>query len=129
MHDLKLTLKSCVRITKDEGASKKHPKNQNPPKPMKQTNKPQQHKQTRKKPKKLRRSQVEGLKSIDSSFTCQNEKVVSNGLSECDFLQTHPLYFYGLTEVTVISLFLLVAILIYFQFFMTFPPSFVLNTH
>lgn len=91
MQDLTLTLKSCVRITKDKGASKKHPKNQNPPKPMKQTNKqtpPKKKKKQEKKPPQPRRSQVR--QSADSNITCQNKKVMSNGLSECDFLQTHP---------------------------------------
>lgn len=52
MQDLTLTLKSCVRITKDKGASKKHPKNQNPPKPMKQTNKQTLPKKKKKQEKK-----------------------------------------------------------------------------
>lgn len=75
--------------------AKKDSKNQNPPKPMKKTNKQTNHiKKINKREKnpnlitKLRRSQVR--QSVDSSITCQNEKVVSNGHLVCDFLQTHP---------------------------------------
>lgn len=95
VQDLKSALKSCVRITKDKSTSKKNPS----------------------------RSQVR--QSVDSSTTCQNEiSSMSNGHTECDFLQTYPLYFYGLAAGTIVSLFLLVAIWLYFQFFITWPDLF-----
>lgn len=88
-----LTLKSCVRIKKDKGTNKK--KRPHKPKPTKthETNKQTtNHNKTRKgktnKPTQAKRSQVR--QSVDSCITCQNEKVVSNGLSACDFLQKHP---------------------------------------
>lgn len=60
----------------------------------------------------LNKSQLR--QSVDSSTACQNDIrcSVSKGLPECDFLQTYPLYFYGLGSETIVSLFLLVTILL-----------------
>lgn len=48
MQDLKLTLKSCVRITKDKNVRKKTPQKSKPIKQKKNPNKPRQNKQTNK---------------------------------------------------------------------------------
>lgn len=90
MQDLKLTLKSCVRITKDKNVRKKTSQKSKPIKQKKtQTNHDKTNKQGGKNTNpQSRRAQVR--QSVDSSITCQNEKVRSNGLSECDFLQIYP---------------------------------------
>lgn len=62
MQDLKLTLQSCVRIKKDKSVSKKHPQNQNPPKPIKQKNPQTNHNKTNKQGRKETTHNPGGLK-------------------------------------------------------------------
>lgn len=72
--------------------------------------------------------------SVVSRTACQNEVScsMSSGLSECDFQQTYPLHFYGIAAVTIASPILLVATLLYFQFFiwrtaLIFSPKYTLS--